>query len=213
MNESPTGFGTRAPSLGIAAMRFVVPSSLAVLGATASLNAAVAVHWSAAVGGNDHWYMCVRFDNPTPWSAAQALAVSWGGHLATITSAAENQFAYDVSLAQSGWTYGGQWAGPYLGARKNASNQFEWVTGEAFVFTSWLPGEPNSGGWEPNLMFLGGAPSTTDIGPYWNDTNDSQVTALFEFNAPPVPSPAVITFAGVAGLVRSGRRRQPSIEG
>ncbi len=181
-------------------------SSLAALGATASLNAAVAVQWSSAVGGNDHWYMCFRFANSTPWSVAQSIAQSWGGYLATITSAEENQFVYDVSISQNGWRLGDQWAGPYLGARKNSSNQFEWVTGEAFTYTNWLPGEPSSGLWEPNLMFLGGAPFTTTIGPYWNDTDDSQVSAMFEFNTAPVPSPGVIAVAGLAGLIRSRRR-------
>ena len=188
--------------------RVVVLASVAALAAVADLNASVAVQWSSAVGGNDHWYMCFRFANSTPWSVAQSIAQSWGGHLATITSAEENQFVYDVSISQNGWRFGNQWGGPYLGARKNSSNQFEWVTGEAFTYASWLPGEPSSGLWEPNLMFLGGAPFTTSIGPYWNDTDDTQISAMFEFNTAPVPSPAVIATAAVAHLIPLGRRRR-----
>jgi MYXO-CTERM domain-containing protein len=188
--------------------RVVVLASVAALAAVADLNASVAVQWSSAVGGNDHWYMCFRFANSTPWSVAQSIAQSWGGHLATITSAEENQFVYDVSISQNGWTFFDQWVGPYLGARKNSANQFEWVTGEAFTYASWLPGEPSSGLWEPNLMFLGGAPFTTNIGPYWNDVDDSQLSAVFEFSTAPLPAPGAIVLAGFAGLT-SRRRRTP----
>jgi hypothetical protein len=188
-------------------------TGLALLAACMSLSATVhagftagaAVQWLSATGGNDHWYLCVRFATVTEWTVAQSLAESWGGHLATITSAEENQFVYNVSLAQGGWDPTHP-SGPYLGARKNSANQFEWVTGEAFTYTNWLPGEPSSGSWEPYLNFLGGGPGTTSPGALWNDTDDSQMTAMFEFNSVPVPAPSAIALLGAAGLVGSRRR-------
>lgn len=188
-------------------IRLALLSSLAANGAAASLNAGVALQWSSAVGGNDHWYMCYRFAEVTDWTVTHSLAQSWGGYLATITSAQENQFVFDVSLAQGGWDPSHP-SGPYLGARKNASNQFEWVTGEAFTYTNWLPGEPSSGLWEPYLNFLGGGPGTTTPHPYWNDINGSQFTAMFEFNTAPVPSPGAIALGSLVRLVSLGRRRK-----
>lgn len=178
----------------------------AALAVTTNLDASVAVQWSSSSGGNDHWYMCFRFAGPTDWTVAQAIAESWGGHLATIASAQENQFVYDLSLTQGGWDPSHP-SGPYLGARKNASNQFEWVTGEAFTYSNWLPGEPSSGLWEPYLHFLGGGPGTTTPNPYWNDTDGTNSTAMFEFNAAPIPSPGVIVLAGLAGAISKRHRR------
>jgi len=192
-------------------IRLALSASLAALGATASLHASVAVQWSSAVGGNDHWYMCFRFATPVDWYVAKSIAESWGGYLATITSAGENQFVYDLSVSQGGWNPDHPVQGPYLGAVKNSSNQFEWVTGEAFTYTNFLPGEPSSGLWEPYLAFIGGGPGTSLPNPYWNDTEfvpgyGPQISAMFEFNTAPVPSPGVIALAGLAGLIRSRRR-------
>lgn len=187
-------------------IRLMLSGCAAAMLVTVNLNASVAVQWSSAAGGNDHWYMCFRFAGPTDWTVAQAIAESWGGHLATITSAEENQFVFDLSLAQGGWDPSHP-GGPYLGARKNTSNQFEWVTGETFTYANWLPGEPSSGLWEPYLHFLGGGPGTTSPNPFWNDTDGTTSTAMFEFNSAPLPAPGVITLAGLAGILSKRRRR------
>jgi formylglycine-generating enzyme required for sulfatase activity len=57
-----------------------------------------------------------------------------------------------------------------LGAYKLPSNSFRWVTDEPWSYTSWLPGEPSSGLWEPYLNFLG-PQGTTSSGATWNDTD------------------------------------------
>jgi hypothetical protein len=193
-------------------IRLTMSSCAAAMLVTANLNASVAVQWSSAAGGNDHWYMCFRFATPTDWYVAKSIAESWGGYLATITSAQENQFVYDLSVSQGGWNPDHPVQGPYLGAVKNSSNQFEWVTGEAFTYTNWLPGEPSSGLWEPYLAFIGGGPGTSLPNPYWNDTEfvpgyGPQISAMFEFNSAPLPAPGVITLAGLAGILSKRRRR------
>src|SRR5262245_31957002 len=48
------------------------------------------IQWSSAAGGNNHYYALTP--SPTNWLAAQQLAVSWGGTLATITSSNEQNF-------------------------------------------------------------------------------------------------------------------------
>jgi hypothetical protein len=57
-----------------------------------------------------------------------------------------------------------------LGGYKLPDNSFRWVTDEPWSYTSWLPGEPSSGLWEPYLNFLG-PQGTTSSGATWNDTD------------------------------------------
>ena len=127
-----------------------------------------AVEWKVSEGGNGHWYQCFRSTTTgDSWLPAKSDAELRGGHLATITSAAENSWVYALTVSQNAWNGRG---GPLLGARKNPSNSFYWITGEPFNYTNWLPGEPSSGLWEPYLMFLGPQYSSQS-GPTWNDTD------------------------------------------
>lgn len=183
-----------------------VPMAVASLLSAGAHAGITAVEWSTAAGGNGHWYMCHRFDNPVDWHVAKAEAESLGGYLATITSAAENMFVFDVSLAQNGWDSSTP-SGPYLGASKQADGSFAWVTGEAFEYANWLPGEPSSGSWEPYLHMLGGPPGTTAPNPFWNDIDGTQITAMFEFNSQPVPGPAAISVMFAIGATPLRRRR------
>ena len=84
--------------------------------------------------GSDHWYSL------TParlsWPAAEAEAEALGGHLAALTDAEENAWAY----AQ----FGGEekiWIGlTDVGTR----GVWVWSSGEPFEFNAWAPGEPNN---------------------------------------------------------------------
>jgi hypothetical protein len=58
--------------------------------------APVWIQWSSTRGGNDHWY--ARTPSATDWDTAEKLAVSWGGTLATITSAQEQYFINNTFL-------------------------------------------------------------------------------------------------------------------
>ena len=102
--------------------------------------------------------IAVRVISPwaTNWTAAQDLAVSWGGHLATIASQKEQDFINEKFLAGSfdhrplwiglvratGVTGGLREAMVYAGWTKQGT-QFEWVTSERFSYSNWKPGEPN----------------------------------------------------------------------
>ena len=75
-----------------------------------------------------------RFDTGMNWTSAQTACAGLGGHLATITSQAENDWIIKNILYIEPDTY--------LGARYNSST-WQWITGESFGYTYWGQGEPN----------------------------------------------------------------------
>ena len=76
--------------------------------------------------------------------AAEAAAEARGGHLATITSAAEDDFVYNTVVAPDFTPVDNQ--GPWIGGYwdNSAYHVWKWVTGESFgSYTNWFPGEPD----------------------------------------------------------------------
>jgi hypothetical protein len=120
------------------------------------------VQWRVEDGGNGHWYR-LFITGPKTWTAARAECASRGGYLATPTSEAENAFI--VSLARrdlfpAAWVndFGGNAGGPWIGGfqpdNAPASQPWAWVSGEAWGWTGWAPGEPN-GGYGPGQSVTG----------------------------------------------------------
>ena len=122
------------------------------------------VQWKSAAGGNNHYYALTP--SATNWEAAEALAVSWGGTLATITSAKEQDFI-NVAFLTGALDHRPVWIGLVrTGAKGNFPSRvrramedlglvhpqaasgnaagFEWVTGEPFSYSNWKQGEPNN---------------------------------------------------------------------
>ena len=173
---------------------------------------------------NDSFYMVVR--KSINWSDARAESQSLQhegrvGHLATVTSAAENLFltnTFDNSLIHYTWLGGYQPPGSI-----ESAGGWSWVTGEAFSFSNWFRGsEPNGGDFENELVF---DHLFTTSGKTWNDLRGEWMTAgyIVEFsglsdlgqlpkesgggggggggdppNPNPVPEPQVATLAVVA---------------
>jgi hypothetical protein len=145
---------------------------------------AAPVRWTKASGGNGHTYEAVYVPAGLNWVQAQ-LAVAGRGcgwYLATITSAAENRFAFGL-IAKRPELFVEDLNGPWLGgfqvsSRSEPKGDWRWVTGEAFRYTSWAPGQPNdyvagdstlepgipTGQQEGFLHFIGHAGQ-------WNDLN------------------------------------------
>jgi hypothetical protein len=74
-------------------------------------------------------------ETPMGWHEAAAHCEALEGHLVTLNSSAENEFVW----ARFGDNY--HWLGA---ADDECEGEWRWVTGEAFDYTSWAPGEPNN---------------------------------------------------------------------
>jgi thiol-disulfide isomerase/thioredoxin len=79
-----------------------------------------------------------RIDVPMTWHEAKKYCEQLGGHLATATSAEENEFLYNQF---------GRDHVCWLGATdEEAEGTWKWVTGEAWDFENWHSGEPSNNG-------------------------------------------------------------------
>ncbi len=145
------------------------------------------VQWKSADGGNDHFYALTPA--ATNWIAAEELAVSWGGTLATITSSNEQQFIDTTFLtgafehlplwiglqkAGAGGSYSGQVGSLHIqvGLQPGAT-AFRWVTDEPFSYSNWKSGEPSDA--PPGENYVAINWEYSDLPPRgikgdWNDT-------------------------------------------
>lgn len=89
-----------------------------------------------------HYYQV--FCELTSWKRAKTRCESMGGHLATISNAAENDFVRTLAEKTIGdFTNTGVW----LGATDDRlEGQWEWVDQTPFTYFSWGKGQPNNGG-------------------------------------------------------------------
>jgi hypothetical protein len=148
--------------------------------------------------GNGHYYDLVT-GNFT-WSEARlaAGAQSFGGvqgHLATLTTAAEDSFIRTTFAAEvaefTGPWFGADW--DHMGIGPTAG--WSWVTGEPFAgYVGWNFGEPNHlGGTEDAIHFSGSG---------WNDIDRSRsdTSGYFVEFAVPEPSTGVLFLLAVAAV-------------
>jgi hypothetical protein len=125
--------------------------------------------------GNGHWYKAVLTPDGITWDDAKAEAEAEGGHLATLSSAPENEFIFDLIDAAPFW-YTDQYNsshGPWIGGFQppgspEPDGNWQWVTGEPFSFTAWYSGQPdNFGGAECRLNYYAKPGPNRSSG--WND--------------------------------------------
>ncbi len=107
---------------------------------------------------NGHSYK--RFDTAKTWGAAKSACESQGSHLATITSEAENTWVKSKFFT-------GLWLG---GSDAVTEGKWKWITGEAWDYSIWYPGEPNNSGDEDVLQSYGSG--------NWNDLTNSFANLL-----------------------------------
>jgi len=165
--------------------------------------------WSGSFGGRGY----TVFTAPgISWgqAAANSAGLGAGWHLATITSAAEQNFVAGLISAN---TSGEFWLGGFQSPANSAPGaNWHWVTGEAWNYTSWSPGEPNNyyGAGTENQLAIWSAQ-----GLHWNDEgNLGNITGyVAEYGlAPAVPEPETyaMMLAGLAllGFTTRARRKR-----
>jgi hypothetical protein len=194
----------------------------------------VAAYWDPAAGGNGHYYAFVPTgDTPPNWDAARDLAAGSTlgagsvGHLATLSSAAENAFIIDQVLPPTGYGHKRQvWLGGFQNDTPVKSLPpdmgWQWIQPEAWNYTNWSAGEPNDedashSGDERYLamwvhFYVLSGTTSTDLRGAWNDEGlESQPQApivgfIVEYQAVPEPASALLALLGVALLGRRVRR-------
>jgi hypothetical protein len=154
--------------------------------------------------GTGHDYYLTSQSN---WTDAEALAVSMGGHLASISDAAENAWVCNTFSA-----YGGMNRQLWIGLNDLGSpGQFGWSSGEAVTFTNWSPGEPNYIG-DERFVYIYGPGIPRPAGQWNNEYNRSDfaswgASGRFFGVIEVVPAPPATALV-VMGMRIRGRRRQ-----
>jgi hypothetical protein len=133
--------------------------------------------WGVASGGNGHAYEVIGLAGGISWDDARAAARAAGGDLASLTSAAENNFVFGLSDSAAYW-YNfdafnsiGPWLGGFQpGGSPEPAGGWQWVSGEAFAFSNWSPGQPDNFSGEDRLHY-----HLTGVGraATWNDIQGS----------------------------------------
>ena len=112
---------------------------------------------AATVTSGGHRYVLYP-DRMGSWQEAKEFCERQGGHLVTITSAAEQQTVQ--SLLQQYSSDASCW----LGCKLMNDGSWMWVTGEAFDYTNWRTGEPNNSSNDEGYGMVVG-----DYNGQWND--------------------------------------------
>ena len=112
---------------------------------------------AATVTSGNHRYVLYP-DRMGSWQEAKEFCERQGGHLVTITSAAEQQTVQ--SLLQQYSSDASCW----LGCKLMNDGSWMWVTGEAFSYTNWRTGEPNNSSNDEGYGMVVG-----DYNGQWND--------------------------------------------
>ncbi len=169
-----------------------------------------------------HYYQVVVPDGGINWNDAKSAAASMTflgapGHLATITSAEENQFI--LSLFDPSSAAGQAWLGGFQpsGSQEPAGG-WQWITGEPWVYTNWYVAangstEPNNDGGNENVLgFYFGGSNGLALG-RWNDFNEgltthfSPFTYVVEFEPQAAaPEPKFLTLIALAIFAAGSKR-------
>ena len=169
--------------------------------------AASSVSFGAVLGGpvfdtgSGHRYFLL---SQNTWAASESEAVSLGGHLATINTAAEQSLVFSAFGG-----FGGQQRLLWIGLNDAAvEGQYRWASGETSAYTNWANGEPNASSTAEDYVAMY-YPNFNQPGTWndWNDRTSDPIGLPFNGVVEIVPEPTAIVFAGVGACMLTRRRR------
>jgi hypothetical protein len=177
----------RGEMSGDPAMNLKNSARVAAMAVTAAVTAngalaGDAVQWRVADGGNGHWYRLSRQATPLGWHGATQLSEAAGGHLATLTTAAEDAWVRAQIVASA--NIPALQGGPWIGAMCEGENwgAWRWITGETWDYSAWAGSEPNNGGGREYYVQMYQGQNMA-----WNDNQEdgrsSTFSAVIEWSA------------------------------
>jgi hypothetical protein len=206
--------------------RVALAGTLATVLLAADSHAAI-VQWQVADGGNGHYYELVgNYLDTTQrwnWETSKVMAearthLGIQGHLATVGSAAENQFLIDSLHVLSKWpTWIGLTDSELFGGHESFGQPnpqvdgWAWITGEPVTFTGWYPGSPENTN-DEDFALMGSQHGEHSL---WNDAQsgtggDAQFFVEYEPAQAAVPEPSSgILVAGLLAIFAVRLRRRP----
>lgn len=117
-----------------------------------------------------HYYYVQELDDMT-WEEAEEYFESLGGHLMTISSKEENDYAIRYMM-EEGYT------SAYFGfTDAKTEGEWEWITGEQSNYTNWAEGEPNSENPTENYAMFYNLPTNLK----WNDSGAASVANTYVY--------------------------------
>ena len=128
------------------------------------------------------------------------------GHLATITSAAENDFVFGLApTIPDSWTQA-TWAGAWIGGKAPEGWLVGPEGGSNFSYTNWNPGEPNNSGYAYMRIDATGTwyDDSDVLAPqgYPHTLQDPVIGYFVEYEvAVPVPTTILLLGSGLVGFV------------
>jgi hypothetical protein len=140
-------------------LRFAIAAAVSLfIGTSATAATMLSTPWIVNPD-NGRWYALTVQEH---WVPSAVIAITNGGHLATIRSQAEQDFVY-----QTFQNWGGQQRLLWIGFNDYQNQgQFKWVSGEPVTYTNWAPGEPNN--FDGEERFVAVFPESAGAGG-WND--------------------------------------------
>jgi len=190
---------------------------VAIIVASTSVSNGVPVEWSVDEGGNGHFYEAVLVEGGIWWGQAALRAYYAEGRLATITSAEENEFVYNLISDSKFWynLHGKTNIGPWIGGggwftEEKSEGYWYWVNlnleyeYEPFIYTNCIVGQPaDTINYEfHEMFFLHYYSDNSEPAPFWNYGNRYLTNGyIVEYNRYNTPEPCTLLLLGLGGLM------------
>lgn len=147
------------------------------------------------------------YDLTSTWKEAEAYCEGLGGHLATITSREENDYLYNLVVANG-------YRNAYFGLTdENKEGTWQWVTGEPVTYTNWHSNEPNGYSSENYAMFYWKwEDGTWNDGDFGKETDNGGTVFICEWDSIATSAPAGANLIAVPLKAGSSIQLEPAVK-